>query len=409
MAKREMKVIAVGGCGGMGQFAVRTALTFDFVREIVVADRDGARARAFAERCGPKAAPMELDVLDEKALSSALRGKDVVLATVGPYYRFGLPVLRAAIAAGCDYVDINDDWEPTLEMLDLDAEARNAGVTAIIGMGASPGVSNLLAVEALSVLDEVGAVITGWGAPGDGEGGGMPGPGEGGTYGAATDHWLHQLTGTIRLWRGGKLTDVRPLEEIEVRYPGIGARTAHTVGHPEPVTLPRYFPQLRESCNVMSFARSLMAALKWLAGKVDGGEMSFGDAADWLTRLEQGEGQAQMLSALPPEILAQLSGVESEDSPALPSLFAVAYGARNGRTASVAATLSSAPPGSMGAITGIPMAIGLRMIAEGKIRQRGVFAPEAIVDPDAFFDALAPFCEPKRTSHEDLLVITTSP
>lgn len=264
----------------MGQFAVRTALNFDFVKEIVVADRDGERARVFAETCGPKAVPLQLDVQDEKALSRALGEIDVVLATVGPYYRFGLPILRAAVSAGCDYIDINDDWEPTLEMLDLDREARRAGITAIVGMGASPGVSNLLAVKAIRLVDEVDTVITGWGAPGEGGSSGLPAPGEGGTYGAASDHWLHQLTGTIRLWRGGKYTDVRPLEAVEVDYPGIGKGLTHTVGHPEPVTLPRYFPQVRESCNVMGFPASTIALLRWLAKRVEDGELSFGEAKD---------------------------------------------------------------------------------------------------------------------------------
>lgn len=409
MAKRDLRVMALGGCGGMGQFAARTALNFDFVREIVVADRDGDRARVFAETCGPKAVPLKLDVQDEKALSSALGEIDVVLATVGPYYRFGLPILRAAIAAGRDYIDINDDWEPTLEMLDLDEEARRAGVTAVVGMGASPGVSNLLAAKAIRLLDEVDTVITGWGVPGDGGSSGLPAPGEGGTYGAATDHWLHQLTGTIRLWRGGRYADVRPLQAVEVDYPGIGKGVTDTVGHPEPVTLPRYFPQMRESCNVMNFPASTIAILRWLAKRVEDEELSFGEATDWLTSLEQGEGREKLLADAAPELIQALVANVEPSETLLPSLFAVATGSRHGQRASAAATISSAPIGSMGAITGIPMAIGLKMIAEGKIERPGVFAPEAVIDPDAFFDALAPYCEPKRTNHEDMLIITTAP
>ena len=48
-----MKVLALGGCGGMGRYAVRTALEFDFVEEVVVADRDGDAASRFAHECGP--------------------------------------------------------------------------------------------------------------------------------------------------------------------------------------------------------------------------------------------------------------------------------------------------------------------------------------------------------------------
>lgn len=78
----------------MGQFAVRTAIGFDFVDEIIIADRDQERAREFAERCGPKTSPVGVDVLNEKALADVLKGADVVMSTVGPYYRFGVPVLR---------------------------------------------------------------------------------------------------------------------------------------------------------------------------------------------------------------------------------------------------------------------------------------------------------------------------
>jgi hypothetical protein len=37
MSLEKVRVIAMGGCGGMGRFAVQTALTFDFVDQIVVA------------------------------------------------------------------------------------------------------------------------------------------------------------------------------------------------------------------------------------------------------------------------------------------------------------------------------------------------------------------------------------
>ncbi len=96
-----MKVIALGGCGGMGRYAVRTALTYDFVEQVVVADLDGERAAAFARECGPKATSAQVNAEDDEELAGVLSGADAVLNTVGPFYRFGVPTLRAAIAAGC--------------------------------------------------------------------------------------------------------------------------------------------------------------------------------------------------------------------------------------------------------------------------------------------------------------------
>ena len=122
-----MRVVALGGAGDMGRYAVRTAVAFDFVEEVVVADLQLAAAERIAERAGAKARPAAVNAEDAAGLRDLLRGADVVLNTVGPFYRFGVPILEAAIDAGCNYLDICDDWEPTLAMLELDPRARDAG------------------------------------------------------------------------------------------------------------------------------------------------------------------------------------------------------------------------------------------------------------------------------------------
>ncbi len=74
----------------------------------------------------------------------------------------------------------------------------------------------------------------------------------------------------------------------------------------------------------------------------------------------------------------------------------------------MAATILSAPPGKMGGITGVPLAVGLFLMATGKISRKGAFAPEAGVDPDTFFDELAPLCEPQMSGTNDLVLVTRS-
>lgn len=43
--EKKLNVVALGGCGGMGSHAVRTALELHVAEEILVVDQDGARAR----------------------------------------------------------------------------------------------------------------------------------------------------------------------------------------------------------------------------------------------------------------------------------------------------------------------------------------------------------------------------
>lgn len=414
MPADQIRVVALGGCGGMGQFAVRTALGFDFVKEIVIADRDQARAWEFAGRCGSKTSSAGVDVLDETALANVLEGANVVMATVGPYYRFGLPVLRAAIRAGCHYLDINDDWEPTLEMLELDEEAKRAGITAIIGMGASPGLSNLLAVKAMNELDQVDDLITGWGTGGHDEELSEK-PGEGGTLRAATEHWIHQLTGKIRVRRDGAYRDAVPFEEIPVDYPGVGLVTTHTVGHPEPITLPLFRPEIRNSWNVMNMPPYVIEPMRWVAGEVEAARMSIDEATDQVNQvLMGGAGWGKLLlTRLGRRMFLQYLLASRKTIPYIATLFACAAGTKDGKQRRVGVRLSAAPYGgmqneTMGGVTGVPLATALAMFAKGKIHRQGVFAPEGAIDPDAFFDELAPLCTPQKRDAKELVDVSIS-
>jgi saccharopine dehydrogenase-like NADP-dependent oxidoreductase len=398
----------------MGQFAVRTAIDFDFVDEILIADRDEQRAREFAEQCGPKTSSVGVDVMDEAALAKLLEGADVVMTTVGPYYRFGLPVLRAAIRAGCHYLDINDDWEPTLEMLELDEEAKKAGITAIVGMGASPGLSNLMAVKAMNELDTVDDLITGWGTGGHDEELSEK-PGEGGTLRAATEHWIHQLTGKIRVRRDGELREAAAFEEIPVDYPGVGLVTTHTVGHPEPITLPLFRPEIRNSWNVMNMPPYVIEPMRWVAGRVDAGKMSIDEATDQVSIvLMSGSGWMKLLlSRIGRKMFVEYLLASRKSIPYIATLFAYASGTKDGKPRRVGTRLSAAPFGgmkneTMGGVTGVPMATALAMFAKGKIDRRGVCAPEGAIDPDAFFDELAPLCTPVKKNAKELVEVDIS-
>ncbi|MCP4756575.1 MAG: saccharopine dehydrogenase [Proteobacteria bacterium] len=403
MSMEKMKVVALGGCGGMGRYAVKTALDYSFVDEIVIADLDGVRAQAFAEKCGPKASFQRIDVTDRSALNRLLSEADAVLTTVGPYYRFGVPILRAAIETGCHYIDINDDWEPTLEMLDLNQEAEKAGITAIVGMGASPGQSNLLAAKALNFLDSVDELITGWGVGGDSSIGQKDtdedGPGGDGSYGAAIEHWVHQLTGKIRVFQDGKYADVKPMQDVHIDYPGLGTGIAYTVGHPEPLTLPLFRTDIKRSCNVMTISPRLIGILRAIAKEVDEGRMTVPEAAQLIMSPNADEEGRQ------PD-----ADLKKEQSPRLPSLFAYARGLEDGRKKTVGVTVTAGVSGGMGGATGIPMAIGLKLLSSGRIDRHGVFAPEQVIDPDDFFDEFGPLCTlpAAKANAEEMLLVTSS-
>jgi saccharopine dehydrogenase-like NADP-dependent oxidoreductase len=375
-----MQIITLGGAGAMAGAALHhLALTTD--AELVVADRDERAAAARADELGGRARAIALDLTDTARLVAALEDADIVLNLAGPYYRFGRAVLEAAISTRTHYLDICDDPAPTLDMLDLHDAAAAAAIVAIVGMGASPGVSNLMARLAADRLDTVERITTGW--PED------PGPdiGDRDEPTAAAIHWVHQCAHPIQALVNGHLTHVQPLQKIEIHYPGVGAGTVTTVGHPEAVTLQRAYPALLDSRNVMVITPALHDHLERTAALVAEGHSDLDAARELLRRLRTAD-----LNAAGP-------------AAAFPWLFALAEGTLDGRPTAVAARLAAYPPGGMAGITGTPLAIAARLVASGTIDTVGVHAPETSVPPTAFFDELVPWCV-GATNTDELIIIS---
>ncbi|MCZ7534597.1 MAG: saccharopine dehydrogenase NADP-binding domain-containing protein [Acidimicrobiia bacterium] len=258
------RIVVLGGCGGIGSIAVRALAITDDYDEIVVADQRadaaGEAARALAGEVGREGlSGAGFDAASTESVEGVITGADAVLNCVGPFYRFGPPLLEAAIAAGADYVDVCDDLDATVRQLDLDERARAAGVTALIGMGNSPGLANVFArLCADDLLDEIESVdimhIHG-GEPDEGAG--------------VLKHRIHAMTNDVPLFVDGEMIQVRMLEESgrrfvqETEFRDVGTYPAYPYPHPETITLPRYMPGLRRATNLGVVFPSPTSASRW--------------------------------------------------------------------------------------------------------------------------------------------------
>lgn len=396
-----MKILALGGPGAMGRVAVRVARGLPGVREIVVADRDLEAARRLVRELagsGAQVSAREVDVTDEAELDAALKEADIVFNAVGPYYRFGLGVLRAAIRTRTHYIDICDDWEPTLQMLDLDADARSAGVCAVIGMGASPGISNLLAARAVARLDTVTDLYTAW--PVDVPGAGTEETGLSGPDGrpiAAAVHWMQQISGTVAVVTNGAVVQRPPLQPVTLTLPGGRKGTAYTVGHPEPVTLQRSYRPAGDSANLMVVTPGTVAYLDVLRSDIDSGRLTNETAAADLAK-----------PTMRRAVRAAARAVRFRTPGSLPPFFAAASGTKDGRPTTVLAHLkgTGALMKGMAEATGIPAALGLAQMLDGTAGRPGVHPPETAIDPGRFFADLAERAEPVAVVLEEANLLT---
>jgi saccharopine dehydrogenase-like NADP-dependent oxidoreductase len=142
-----MRVLVLGGTGGTGQETVRLLVASPEVDAVIVAGRSQSRAEQVAAALGDKASGRAVDITHEDQLAEVASCADMLVNAAGPDFEMQVPALKAAIAAGVNYADVAGDGRATDKALALDGEARARGTKALIGIGAAPGLSNLMAVH----------------------------------------------------------------------------------------------------------------------------------------------------------------------------------------------------------------------------------------------------------------------
>ena len=136
-----MRVVVLGGAGEVGAEVTRDLAAVDEIDSVVIADLDERRADQIAgELERPEVAALRLYVRDRDGALAALAGADVLMNCTS----FALfdDVFALALAARVDYADLIS--EPSEQQRKA---ARDVGITAISGLGASPGLSNVLVAQ----------------------------------------------------------------------------------------------------------------------------------------------------------------------------------------------------------------------------------------------------------------------
>ena len=255
-------------------------------------------------------------------------------------------------------MDICDDWEPTEKMLELNNFAKEKNLLAILGLGASPGITNLLGRIAIDHLDMVHTIYTGWNLE-EAQPESVSSQRE---TNAAMIHGIEQITGKIKIFKDGRFQMVNPLKKLEVSYPNIGNFSAFIFGHPEAITFPHHFKDLLNSVNLAHGNKSTIFVLKIIRKLINLKILTKKTAARFLEWLEKQE---------TPKKHVQVNS--------LPEIYALAIGSINGNEESVGVSLDGEPSRelTMGEATGYPLSLGLKMFLNNEISESGVIAPES--------------------------------
>ncbi len=151
-----MKIFVLGA-GMMGRAVVHDLAGARDVRHIVVGDFDRGRATEVAKKFGRgRARSVFADVRETEGLTRLLQGCEVVVNCT--QYNWNLDVMRAALAARVNYMDLGGLYHMTKRQFALDRDFRKIGRLAIAGMGGAPGITNVMARAVADPLDRVDAI-----------------------------------------------------------------------------------------------------------------------------------------------------------------------------------------------------------------------------------------------------------
>src|SRR6185295_6093072 len=236
------------GAGAVGTVSALKFVQDAMLEQLVIADAVSARASLLADRLSdPRVSSCRLDAGDRTAVANAIRETGATLVLNAALPATNLIVMRACLAAGCDYIDLasggsDDDGIPTLDdQFALDAEFRAAGRMALLGMGADPGTTNVYAAYAAKhLLDEVTELRVR-----DGDNSVCQGH-DG--FVAAFSPWvfIDECLCQAISYRDGRYHLEEPLTGLEpFDFPELGVLNCYYVDHEESRTLPRFFPEAR--------------------------------------------------------------------------------------------------------------------------------------------------------------------
>jgi saccharopine dehydrogenase (NAD+, L-lysine forming) len=246
-----MRILLVGA-GGVGSAVAAIAARRGFVERLVVSDYDRARAeKAVAAVGDPRFVAARVDAADEDGVRALLAEHrcDALLNATDP--RFVMPLFRAALAAGVDYLDMamslsrphpEHPYEQTGVKLGDDqfalaGEWEAAGRLALVGIGVEPGLSDVFAryaadhlfaeIDELGVRDGANLTVRGY------------------DFAPSFSIWttIEECLNPPVIWerdRGWFTTE--PFSEPEVfEFPeGIGAVECVNVEHEEVLLMPRW-------------------------------------------------------------------------------------------------------------------------------------------------------------------------
>lgn len=288
---------------------------------------------------------------------------------------FNLAVTKMALELGMNYVDLGSEEEMTCAQLALSGEFKQRGIIGITGMGSTPGITNVMLRYIRPRFDAIETVHVGFSWDSNQPVFVTP---------FSIDAIAYEFSDKAKMLENGKYVERHPTEcAVNYYYRSIGRQKTYYTKHIEHHT---YYEYLKDAGikNISVFSSFPSHSYATLQTLLELGFMS--------KEAIQVDGASVKPLEFTTEILRRISVPEGYSEKE--TLWLKVFGKKAGQRKSVemdcvAGTLPGWEEATCNIDTGFPVAITGEMILEGKIGEKGMFAPEFVMPVEPFFTELA--------------------
>ncbi len=364
--------IVFGATGMQGRIASRDLLENSY--SVLLCGRDKSQIESLLKK-HKKASFQYVDLKNTDQISKAIEKSGADVAVNCAELTFNIPIMRACINTKRSVTDLGGLQHVTSKQFELFNEFKKAGVINVTGCGSTPGISNIMAAYGIRDLDSVNSIDLGFAWDSNIKKFVVP---------YSIQSIFDEFTEAPTVLINGKLKQSdRMVCQGTFDFKEIGKQTTYCIVHSEVYTFNKYFKDkgLKDVHYLAGFPDHSMNVLRVLMGlgfnskefvEINGVKIS---KLDFTT---------QVLKKV--KIPRGYKEVEN--------IWVKIVGKKGNKVVKrnfncIVKTLKGWEEAGSNIDTGRTISIISQMLKKSLIKEKGVFAPEAVVPQEIFFKELA--------------------
>jgi len=393
-----MRSLVLGGSGQIGAYTVQDLVEMFGVKDVIVSSRklDNVKRAMKDLKLDKRVRMMEIDASDKDKVLQTIKKEKIDAVINCAWYQTNLGVMEACLKGGAAYTDLGGFFDTCLKQIGTHKKWKDAGLNATIGLGSTPGMTNIAGAAGAKRLDTVDSIdiVCAWGNTLPVKEAGWPG------YSIRTV--LDEFTQESVQWINGKHQKQKILSgEKEVVMPDpIGKIKSYYIKHSEPATMGKYLKAKNVTFRI-GFPTHDMSTFLTLRA------LGFADEKPLEAGSKCKVSPLDYLTAMYQRGVADARGAPSKEEFEYDMFRIDCAGKKDGMPSTVTyfiVTWNDPKRGvSSARDTAVPPSIVSYWQMKKKIKEPGVFPAEATVDPEPFFEELG-----KRKIKVDEMITTST-